>query len=194
MSVLGSGLSEAGQHEDALIVYEAELSMLRRVGALEESMLVSQNNLAGAYRALGRHDEALHVKRDVYSGRLRLNGAEHGSTLIAANNYTFSLLDLQRFAEAKSLLLKSLPVARRVLGDNDETRLRMRWYYAVALYEDPATTLDGLREAVTTLQDVERPARRVFGGAHPLTVDIETCLRKARAVLRAREAPPGPGA
>jgi hypothetical protein len=60
----------------------------------------------------------------------------------------------------------------------------------MALYEDPATTLDGLREAVTTLQDVERPARRVFGGAHPLTVEIEACLRHSRRVLRARETPP----
>ena len=60
----------------------------------------------------------------------------------------------------------------------------------MALYEDPATTLDGVREAATTLEEIERIARRVLGGAHPLTVEIEACLRKSRAVLRAREAPP----
>jgi len=43
-------------------------------------------------------------------------------------------------------------------------------------------------EAVTTLEDAGRIARRVFGGAHPLTVDIEGELRDARAALRAREA------
>ena len=53
--------------------------------------------------------------------------------------------------------------------------------------EDPAVTLDDLREAVTTLQDAERTARRVFGGSYPLTVDIEVSLRGARAALRARE-------
>ena len=55
---------------------------------------------------------------------------------------------------------------------------------------DPAATLDDLRKAVTTLEDTERTARRVMGGAHPLTVDIEDELRDARAALRARETPP----
>ena len=34
----------------------------------------------------------------------------------------------------------------------------------MALYQDPRATLDDLREAVTTLEDTERIARRVFGG------------------------------
>ena len=62
----------------------------------------------------------------------------------------------------------------------------MRWAYAKSLFKDPAATLDDLREAVTTLEDIERTVRRVFGGAHPVTVQIEGDLRKARAALRAR--------
>ena len=57
----------------------------------------------------------------------------------------------------------------------------------VALYVDPAATLDALREAVTTLEDAVRTAQRVFGGTHPLTVDIEGNVRDARAELAARE-------
>ena len=57
-------------------------------------------------------------------------------------------------------------------------------------YEDPAATLDDLREAVTTLEDTVRIARRVLGGAHPITSSIEAALRQSRAVLRARETPP----
>ena len=49
------------------------------------------------------------------------------------------------------------------------------------------TTLDDLREAVTTLEDAARIARRVIGGAHPLTEEIEGDLQIARAKLRARE-------
>ena len=52
-------------------------------------------------------------------------------------------------------------------------------------------SVDDLREAVTTLEDARRIARRVLGGAHPLTEAIETSLREARAVLRARETPSG---
>ena len=64
----------------------------------------------------------------------------------------------------------------------------MRWLYAAALCNDPAATLDNLREAVTTLEETAPIARRVLGGAHPLTVDIELALRNARVVLREREA------
>ena len=45
------------------------------------------------------------------------------------------------------------------------------------------------REAVTTLEDTERIARRVLGGAHPTTTGIERDLRKSRAALHARETP-----
>ena len=67
----------------------------------------------------------------------------------------------------------------------------MRSSYAHALYNDPSASLDDLREAVTTLEDAERIARRVLGGAHPVIVDMERSLRVARAALRAREAQPG---
>ena len=127
------------------------------------------------------------VRRDVYSGRLKLSGEEHRSTVVAASNYANSLVNLKRFEEAKSVLRKTLPVARRALGENDETTLRMRWFYAEALREDPSATLDDLREAATTLEATERTARRVFGGAHPTTVQIERDLQNARAALRARE-------
>ena len=105
-----------------------------------------------------------------------------------AINYSSSLLKAKRFAEAKSLMRKTIPVARRVLGECNDSTLRMRWNYADALYHAPSATLDDLREAVTTLEDAGRIARRVLGGAHPLTIGIEEELRDARAALRAREA------
>ena len=69
----------------------------------------------------------------------------------------------------------------------------MSWNYARALYKDEASTLDDLREAVTTLEETERIARRVLGGAHPTTEGIEAAFweaGEARAALRARETPP----
>ena len=80
---------------------------------------------------------------------------------------------------------RTLPVAKRILGENNETTLRMRWACAQALYEDPAATLDHLREAVDTLEDTERITRRVFGSAHPLTGIIELNLQQARSKLAA---------
>ena len=51
------------------------------------------------------------------------------------------LFDLQRFEEAKSLLRKIIPMARRGLGEGQHLTLRMRLNYAEALYEDPEATL-----------------------------------------------------
>ena len=50
------------------------------------------------------------------------------------------------------------------------------------------STVDDLREAVTTLEEIERIARRVLGGAHPLVDGIGKRLRESRANLSAREA------
>jgi len=127
------------------------------------------------------------MRRDVYSETLKLYGEEHRDTLLEANNYAASLNSLDRFEEAKSLLGKTMPVARRVLGESNETTLRMGWVYAAALYNDTGATLDDLREAVATLAETDRIARRVLSSAHPVARAIEYNLGFARETLRARE-------
>ena len=83
-----------------------------------------------------------------------------------------------------------MPLARRVLGEGHQFTLSMKKIYATALCFDPGATLDDLREAVTMLEDVERIARRVLGGAHPTTKTIERDLQRSRGALAARETPP----
>ena len=75
-------------------------------------------------------------------------------------------------------------VAQRVAGEDAEVTLRMRWRYAEALCWDTAATLDDVREAVTTLEETLPTARRVLGGAHPFTVEVERNLGDVRAALR----------
>ena len=186
MNVLGNGLSAADHDEDALCVQEAELLLMRRLGASEGAILSLQSNLAVTYRNLGR-PEALQMNRDVYSGWLKFKGEEHKDTLLAANNYASLLGQLNHFKEAKLLLRKTVPVARRVLGESDEITLRLRSTYAGALCQDDDFTLDDLRETVTTLEEIEPTARRVFGGAHPLVGNIGRNLENARAGLRDNE-------
>ena len=55
----------------------------------------------------------------------------------------------------------------------------------MALYkvDGSGATLDDLREAVTTLEDSERTARREFGGAHPFVEQVEHFLRESRGLL-----------
>ena len=111
---------------------------------------------------------------------MKLYGEEHEVSLRESITHSTNLIVLGHFEEAKSLLRKVMPVARRVLGDTHDHTLRMREIYARALYYDPDATLDDLREAVATLEDTERIA-------HPTTKGIENELRAARAARRARE-------
>ena len=96
---------------------------------------------------------------------------------------------LHRFEEAKALLRRTMPVARRVLGESHDLTLRMRWNYATALCREDGATLDDLHKAVTTLEDGERIARRVLGGSHPVTEGFEGELQDARTALGARKTP-----
>ena len=59
--------------------------------------------------------------------------------------------------------------------------------YGQVLYFNNGATLDDLREAVTTLEETERTARRVLGSAHPILVFFERHLQNSRTVLQARE-------
>ena len=79
-----------------------------------------------------------------------------------------------------------MPVARRAYGESNEITLRMRWTYAEVLYKADSATLDDIREAVSTLEELAPTARRVLGGTHPVAVDIEVELQDACATLGAR--------
>lgn len=143
---------------------------------------------------LGRWEQALRIRQDVYSGSLKLYGEEHRETHIDASNYAATLCLLLRFEEAKSLLLKNLPVARHVFGESDRITLRMRTIYAEALYEDTGAALEELREAVNTIEDTVRIARHVFGSAHPTVKGFEEDLKRSQEALHARETPSPGGA
>ncbi|CAH0372905.1 unnamed protein product [Pelagomonas calceolata] len=197
ITVLYDGLCKADNYEDAVSVQEAELCMLRRLGYSEshEIMLAAKTNLSGTYTCLGLAEQAVQIEEDIYSGRLKLNGEEHEHTLTAANNYAIALVNLERFAEARSLMCKTIPVARRVFGASHYYTLRMKSIYAATLYKDTGATLDDLRESVETLEKHTVPtARHVMGRTHPVTQKIEDDLRRSRAALRAREAQPPPQA
>ena len=127
------------------------------------------------------------MKREVYFGHLEAFGEENLATITVASNYALALGKLERYAETKAVLRKMMPVAQRLLGENNYFTLKMRGLYATVLYvDDGSSTQDDLREAVSTLEDTERTARRVLGGAHPTVVELEAHLRAARAVLRFR--------
>jgi hypothetical protein len=105
-SVVGVPRDRTGPHEFPAGPQESQHLRVR-----EDDLLITQGNLAITYKKLGRLEEALRTERDVYSGRLKLQGEDHPQTLIAASNYTASFIRLRRFEDAKALLRKKIPVA-----------------------------------------------------------------------------------
>ena len=70
---------------------------LSRVARLRLVLLIVQTNISNTYQKLRRLEEALHVKRDVYSGYVKLKGREHltpskqpTTTQIAFSSYDVS--------------------------------------------------------------------------------------------------------
>ena len=91
---------------------------------------------------------------------------------------------------------EAVAVAVEACAD-DKTKvitLRIRWVYALALYNDKGATLDNLREAVETLDSVAQLWKRVFGEAHPETPSVQAALANAREALAARAAASSSGA
>ena len=75
--------------------------------------------------------------------------------------------------------------------ENMSYMFQLRQLYGRVLYRDDGATLDDLREAVTTLEEIGRIAQRVLGGGHPTTKDIEGDVERSRAALHARQTPLG---
>ena len=138
-----------------------------------------QGNLAITYNELGRHEEALSLRRDVYFGRLKLSGKEHEETIREASNYAINLLDLRRFKEAKSLLCKWAPVAQRVFGAEHWRTLSLREDLARATLAGDSSSKEK-RKALQMLEDTVAVMRRVLGPAHPDTLHAQNNLEGYR--------------
>ena len=101
-----------------------------------------------------------------------LFGEEHPPTLTAANNYAISLLELERFEEAKRILHRLVPVAQRVLGTENDHTLSMREDLSRATLEGESSAKEK-REALRMLKDTVAVMRRVLGPAHPDTLRVQ---------------------
>ena len=85
------------------------------------------------------------------------------------------------------MILTNCAACAAPLAHNAPRCVRCKTRYCDATYLDASASLDELREAVTTLEETERIARRVLGGAHPTATGHVQCLGEARAALSARK-------
>ena len=185
---------------------EACLALKRRYWSHDEQgILVAQIALANCLANIGRHDEALLLKREVYA----MGGTSHERTILSGTCLAASLLELELWDEAKTFVSDPLlpRVARRSLGADHDTTLLLNEYLARALKQKPEHTRkdprlnqygaastrpafdlnpgDDLIEIRTIMLDVVQRRRRVFGPARPRTINAESQLSHVHEELAA---------
>mgnify|MGYP006217895773 CR=1 FL=1 len=92
-------------------------------------------------------------------------------------------MTLHKLEEARPFLRKLVGRARRALEPEDITTFRLRRAYAEALYSDGASPVRDVREAVTTLEELDKAARRIYGEDNPFREHIRRSLEEARKKL-----------
>jgi len=201
MCVLAAGLMEVNNYQDALVVIEAVADNIRRHGSPPALLVKNQNELAMCYDHLGRHEDALQVKRKILADNERLVGPDHPTTVILALNLASCLTksstltkevpSQEELTEAKALLRGALERSRRsrLVGPNHDLTFKIMGSLAQCLTlgrtaGHPSSSSADLHEAIEILEDATPRARRVLGRGHPGTQQLEFELESARNILK----------
>ena len=181
MTELGFGLNAVKSYRERIGVLEVQLAIQKRLGLPEADQLPTLSNMALTLKLLGRSEESLAIKREVYEKRHLLRS--HHQALVATHNFCTALEDERLYAEARALLRETIPDARRTLGEEDDLTLRFRKRYATCLCRVDGASRNDIAEAMEILEDVDQRARRVFGPAYPYWADVPDWLEYARKRL-----------
>jgi len=149
-------------------------------GNLEKDILQTKNNIANCLGDLGRVDESLKLRREIYAKQAALPFAHRVEETI---NLAMHLNLAGQYAEAKTFLRREMPEARRALEPENQMYLGLRHAYAHALFNTADNSMDDRREAVAILEDIHRISIRVLGPSHPVTRDRQTDVKAARDLL-----------
>ena len=122
------------------------------------------------------------MEKAIYASRVRLSGEFHKDTLISALNLSITLVRENKAFESMTFSRPLLPMARRVLGADNEVCLRFAHSYVYAVM-NCAASRDELIFAEKLHEDTVRRFRRVLGPAHPSTSKAEADLVFLRELL-----------
>ena len=142
------------------------------VGVIEDVLgpdhpvtLAVRNNLAGAYRSVGRFAEAIELFEQVLDEHKRLLGADHPYTLNIRNNLAGAYRSVGRFGEAIELFERVLAERERVLGPDHPDTLITRNNLAAAYL-----SVGRFGEAIELFERVLDECKRLLGPDHPDTL------------------------
>jgi len=176
---LGDSFAQAIEYGQELVA-DSE----RILGKTHPDSLGFRNNLAGAYRAAGRLDEAITLFERTLADQQQVMGGSHPSALASGNNLAGAYQAAGRLDDAIVLFERTLTDSERVLGNAHPDTLSFRNNLAGAYRA--AGRLD---EAIVLFERTLTDSERVLGGTHPWALSFRNNLAGAyRAAGRLDEA------
>ena len=151
------------------------------VGVIEDVLgpdhsytLTVRNDLALAYKSVGRVGEAIDAGEELLLDCQRVLGADHPYTLTVRNNLAGAYYSAGRLAEAIDAWKELLPDCQRVLGPDRPVTLTVRNNLAVAY-----KSVGRFGEAIELFERVLDERERVLGPDHPDTLTVRNNLALA---------------
>jgi tetratricopeptide (TPR) repeat protein len=166
-------LNELGDSFALAIEYGQELvaDSERVRGETHPDTLTCRNNLAFAYRAAGRLQEAVLLYERTLADRERTLGETHPDTLTSRNNLARAYRDAGRLEEAIPLYERTLADRGRALGEDHPDTLTSRSNLALA-YQ----SAEWLEEAIPLYERTLADRERILGEDHPDTLTSRSSL------------------
>ena len=109
------------------------------------------------------------MRREIHSRALETQQPE--TAFGTALNHAHALVDAggAYLVEARSFLLKKIPDARHLLGDEHEVTMKLRLLHAKVVTRDAASSPKDMGRVMEDINELMAISRRVYGDKHPLT-------------------------
>ena len=153
---------------ETLTLQKAVETLQDRLGSDHPDVLIAHDNLAGAFGAAGRFDDAVRLYKQVIASRSRIQGDTHPDTLKSRNNLACTYRDTGKIAEAMAehkLILAACIIA---LDIDDPQTLASRNNLAEVYW-----LAGNLPKAKSMFKQVEADSTRVLG-----TDDSQTLIAR----------------
>jgi tetratricopeptide (TPR) repeat protein len=135
------------------------------LGSEHPHTLLSMNNLAASYSKLGRHEEAMDLRKKTKGASQKTLGSEHPDTLLSVNNVAASYSKLGRH-EAMDLREKTLEARQRTQGcEHPDTLTSM--YNLASSY----SRLGRHKEAIELSRKAFEGRKRILGSDRHRTLE-----------------------
>ena len=157
--------ADLGMPQLALTLTDSVTRAGDTLGPDHPSTLTSRNNLAYAYQAAGRLDEAIPLFEQTLEDSTRILGPHHPHTLTTRNNLAGAYDDAGRLDEAIALYEQNLKDRTRILGPRHPNTLTSR--NNLAYTYQAAGRLD---EAIPLYEQTLDDRTHILGPEHPHTL------------------------